>query len=145
MLGVAILGAAISADSALRMFATPHKDPPSSVADWKLAAPFECGKAAPADAQSWRGIAGARRVCRAEYAGVAAIRLTLFDMPGYPFGPGAFDAWQKWPPGQPGRIGFYSGHYFAVAESASADRATLDRFAVSLSQALTGSEPGGRW
>ena len=144
-LGIALFTAALGVGPEIRMLATPYQDPPAGVPGWKLAAPAECGKAAPPDTQSWRGIAGARRVCRAQYTGDAEMRLTLFDMPGYPLGGGAFDAWQKWPPNQPGKIGFYTGRFFGVVESPGAGRATLDRFAVSMGKALTGGELGGRW
>ena len=123
----------------------PYQDPPTAIPGWMLAGPAACGKSIPPDAHSWRGVATARRVCRAEYGGQPAMRLTLFDLPGYPAGGGAFDAWQKWPPNQPGKIGFFVGRFFGVAESPGADRATLDRFAVEVGKALSGGELGGRW
>ena len=144
-LGVAIFTAAIGIGSQLSILATPYQDPPAQISGWKLAAPAECGRTIPADARAWRGVATSRRTCRAEYAGPVAMRLTLFDMPGYPVGGGAFDTWQKWPPDQPGKMGFFTGRFFGVVESPQADRATLDRFAVSVGKALTGGELGGRW
>jgi len=144
-LGIALFTAALAVGSEIRTLATPYRDPPAEVAGWKRMAPPECGKAAPPDARSWRGIGGARRICRAEYEGTPALRLTLFDLPGYPMGGGAFDAWQKWPPNQPGKLGFWSGRFFGVVESPGADRAALDRFAAALGKALTGGELGGRW
>jgi hypothetical protein len=144
-LGVALFTAAIAVAAEVRPLLERDRTPPAEFGGWKLAAPPVCGKAIPADAQGWRGVAGGRRVCRAEYAGSPAVRVTFFDLPGYPVGPGAFDAWQKWPPNQPGKIGFFAGRFFGVAESPGADRAALDRFAVAFVKALTGAEPGGRW
>lgn len=143
-LGVAALGTAISVGASLRNWLTPYQNPPAAIEGWKLAVPGQCGKVLPADARNWRGIAAARRVCRAQYAGTPPVRLTLFDMPDYP-GASPFDAWQKWPPNQPGKIGFYAGRFFGVAESEVAGPAALDRFAVALARALTGGEPAGRW
>jgi hypothetical protein len=144
-LGIVLFTAALGVGSEIRSLATPYQDPPASVPGWSLAGPAECGKATPPDARSWRGVATARRVCRAEYDGQPPMRLTLFDLPGYPVGGGAFDAWQKWPPNQPGKIGFFTGRFFGVVESPAADHATLDRFALALGKALTGGELGGRW
>ncbi len=71
------------------------------------------------------------------------MRLTLVEMPEQP-GASAFDAWQKWRPAQPGKLGFYKGRVFGVVESPQADRATLDRFTVAVEKGLpAGSE--GRW
>ena len=71
------------------------------------------------------------------------MRLTLLEMRETP-GATAFDAWQKWRPGQPGRIGFYKGRFFGVAESPMADRETLNLFASELEKSLPGSSEG-RW
>jgi hypothetical protein len=144
-IGIGIVAAALAAGSELGAWFAPRKDPPASVDAWHLASPAECGKAVPLETREWRGVAGARRVCRADYTGPAPMRVTLFDLPGYPAGPGAFDAWQKWPPNQPGKIGFWSDRYFAVAESPGADRAALDRFAISFTRAFNHAEPSGRW
>ncbi|MBZ5626601.1 MAG: hypothetical protein LAQ69_49160 [Acidobacteriia bacterium] len=56
----------------------------------------------------------------------------------------AFDAFQKWRPAQPGKMGFFKGRYFGVVESPQADRATLDGFTVAVEKALPGSSEG-RW
>ena len=141
ILGVSILGAAIAVGSDVWVLATPKTNPPSAVAAWKLSAPADCVNSLPAEAQSWRGTSGARRVCRAEYAGSPSIRLTLFEMPEWP-GATAFDAFQKWRPAQPGKMGFYKGRYFGVAESPQADRARLDRFAVAVQNVLPGKSEG---
>ena len=103
---------------------------PVAVGAWKLAAPPDCVKPVPAELLLWRGTAGARQVCRAEYAGPALMKLALYDMPELP-GANAFDAEQKFPV-QPGKMGFFQGHYFGVVESPDADRAMLDRFVVAL-------------
>jgi hypothetical protein len=137
ILGVAILLAAIAIGSELLRLAAPHAGPPPAVAGWKLAAPADCVNSVPAELRSWRGIAGARRVCRAEYAGAPNMRLTLFEMPEWP-GATAFDAFQKWRPAQPGRMGFLRDRYFGVVESPQADRATLDRFTAAVQNALPG-------
>lgn len=145
ILGIGVLGAALAVGSEVRALITPYQDPPAAMAGWRLLAAADCGKSVPPEARLWRGVAGARRVCRAEYAGSPPMRVILFDMPGYPAGPGSFDAWQKWPPNQPGKMGFFAGSFFGVVESPGADRATLDRFTVALGRALSGGDPGGRW
>jgi len=145
LLGVAVFIAAVALASEVRALVTPYRDPPAAISGWRLAAAAECGNSAPPDARFWRGVAGARRVCRAEYAGDPPMRLTLFDMPGYPVGPGAFDAFQKWTPDQPARIGFFAGRFFGVAESPRNDRQALNRFADAVARSLTGAAPGGKW
>jgi hypothetical protein len=69
--------------------------------------------------------------------------LTLFEMPQWP-GATAFDAFQKWRPAQPGKMGFFKDRYFGVVESPQADRATLDRFTAAMEDALPG-RGGSRW
>jgi hypothetical protein len=143
ILGVCIAMAAIALGSDLLRLATPSVSPPSTAAGWKLSAPAECVNSVPAELRSWRGTSGARRVCRAEYAGAPAMRLTLFEMPEWP-GATAFDAFQKWRPAQPGKMGFFRDRYFGVVESPQADRPTLDRFTMAVENALPG-RGGSRW
>jgi hypothetical protein len=143
ILGVATLLAAIAVGSDLLRLARPHAGPPPAAGGWKLAAPAECAGSVPAELRSWRGVSGARLVCRGEYAGVPAMRLTLFEMPEWP-GATAFDAFQKWRPAQPGKMGFFRDRYFGVVESPQADRATLDRFTEAVENALPG-RGGNRW
>ncbi len=64
--------------------ATPNLKLPSRASAWTLAAPVDCGKPNAAELREWRGIAGARRACRAVYEGPPPIRVTLFEMPGSP-------------------------------------------------------------
>jgi hypothetical protein len=143
ILHIAILGAAIAIGMDLWSLATSAVNPPSAAGAWTLSGAADCVKSIPIELQTWRGIARARRVCRAEYAGSPTMRLTLVEMPEQP-GASAFDAWQKWRPAQPGKLGFYKGRVFGVAESPLADQATLDRFTVAVEKALPrGSE--GRW
>jgi hypothetical protein len=143
ILGISILGAAIGVGSDLWLLAAPKAVPPSAAAGWRLSAPADCVDSVPAELRFWRGTSGARRVCRAEYAGSPTMRLTLFDMPGWA-GATAFDAFQKWRPAQPGKIGFFKGRCFGVVESPQADRATLDQFAAAVEKALPGTGEG-RW
>jgi hypothetical protein len=91
-------------------------------------------KPVPPDRIVWPGTAAARQIGRAEYAGQPPMTLSLYDMPGGQ-GANAFDAAQKFPP-QAGKMGFFQGNYFGVAESPGADRATLDRFVVALESHL---------
>jgi hypothetical protein len=143
VLGICILGAALAIGSDLWSIATPSVSPPATAAEWKLSAPADCVKSVPAELRAWRGTAGARRVCRADYTGTTTMRLTLFEMGSFP-GASAFDAWQKWRPAQPGKMGFFKGRYFGVVESPQADRMTLDRFTVAVEKALPGGGQG-RW
>jgi len=71
------------------------------------------------------------------------MQLTLIEMPGTP-GATAFDAWQRWPPAQPGKLGFYKGRFFGVVESPASDRETLDLFTSDVQKTLSGSGEG-RW
>jgi len=143
ILHIAILAAALTAGSALWLLATPSIDPPRTAGAWTLSGKVDCVNFVPAEIRDWRGTSGARRVCRAEYAGLPTMRLTLVEMPGSP-GRTAFDAWQKWRPAQPGKIGFYKGRYFGVVESPGVDREMLDRFTVALERSLPGRSEG-RW
>ena len=135
ILGVSILLAAIAVGSDLLRLARPHVGPPPVADGWKLTVPAECVNSVPAELRSWRGISGARRVCRAAYAGSPNMWLTLFEMPQWP------GAWQ---PAQPGKMGFFRDRYFGVVESPEADRATLDRFTAAMEDALPG-RGGSRW
>jgi hypothetical protein len=111
---------------------------PPDPAGWKIAAPQNCVKPVPAEWKAWRGTAGARRACRAAYAGSLPMTLTIYDMPDE-FA-SAFDAAQKWQP-QPGKMAFFQGRYFGVVESPGADRFALERFLVAVEATLpAGSE-----
>ena len=134
---VAILAVGIALLAHQRSCAEPLLALPSTAGEWKLTAPENCVKPVPAELLAWRGTAGARKVCRAGYSGSAAMKLTLYDMPEVP-GATAFDAEQKFPT-QPGKMGFFKGHYFGVVESEGARREDLDRFVV----AVEASIPGG--
>jgi len=140
MLVVAAVG--IASDLWLR--AAPKVNPPATAGEWKLSAPAECGAMAPADVRSWRGIAGARRICRAEYAGSPPMRLTLIEMPGDP-GATAFDAFQKWGPARQGAECFFRGRYFGVVEAAGAEPAALRRYLDALDHALPGRPGLNTW
>jgi len=141
-LHIGLLTALLAAGSEIWLRATPTRDPPRAAGDWTLSGVPDCGKHLPSDRRQWRGISGARRICRARYQGPVPIQLTLVELPGTP-GATAFDAWQKWPPSQPGKIGFYKGRFFGVVESA-ADRETLLRFTNALEEGLPGRGEG-RW
>ena len=112
--------------------ARPLTAPPSA-GDWKLAAPAVCKTPVPADMQISRGTAGARSACAAHYAGSPAMKLTLFYMPNE-FA-GAFDAAQKFE-SKPGKMSFYKGSYFGIAESPGAGRQELERFVVAVEATL---------
>lgn len=143
ILHAGILLAVVAVGTDLWSLATPSVNPPSSAGEWRLSGAADCVKSMPLELQAWRGLSRARRVCRAEYTGSPAMWLTLVEMPEQP-GASAFDAWQKWRPAQPGKLGFCKGRVFGVVESLQADRATLDRFTVAVEKGLpAGSE--GRW
>lgn len=141
---IAILAAVLGAGSEIwLLLATPTIDPPHIAGAWTLSGTSECVKYLPSEIRQWRGISGARRVCRADYAGLVPVRLTLIEMPESP-GATAFDAWQKWRPAQPGKVGFYKGRFFGVAESPTADRETLNIFASEVQRWLPGRSQA-RW
>jgi len=117
--------AAIAVCSDLLSYMGPSVSLPPAAAGWSLAAAQDCARPTPAQLQAWRGISGARRVCRGVYRGSPEMILTIYDLPEW--GAGAFDAWQKWQT-QPGKMAFYKGRYFGVVESPDADIRTLDRF-----------------
>src|SRR5579864_5039932 len=127
LLIVGILAAAIAIGSDLWQAARPSVSPPSTADEWKLSAAVDCGKPLKAEIQSWPETSGARRVCRAEYAGPSAVRLTLFEMPERP-GATAFGAFQSSLFSGPGKVGFLKGRYFGIVDSPQADRAALERF-----------------
>lgn len=88
------------------------------------------------DLRAWPGTSAARRVCRAEYTGTRAVRLTLFELPDLPDAT-AFGAFQSWLPlSRPDKVGFFNGRYFGVAESPQADRAALERFTLAFKKSL---------
>jgi hypothetical protein len=140
---IGILTAILAAGSEIWLLATPTVDPPRIAGSWTLSGTAQSTKDFPSEIRQWRGISGARRICRAEYAGSPPMRLTLLEMPESP-GATAFDAFQKWPPGQPGKIGFFRGRFFGVVESPTADRDTLNVFTSALEKNLPkGNE--GHW
>jgi hypothetical protein len=111
---------------------------PPAADGWTLTPPQTCHKPVPAEYKTWRGTQGAHRVCRGEYVGSPAMKLTIYDMPNE-FA-SAFDAAQKWQP-QPGKMGFFKGRYFGVVESPDADRRTIERFLLAVEATLpAGSE-----
>lgn len=77
-------------------------------------------------------IAGAEGAWTGRYGGKPAMRLTICKMPSQT---GAFDAVQRWR-AEPGKLAFYQGPYFGVAEAREADHATLNRFAAAIRAAL---------
>ena len=94
ILHIAILAGDLTAGSELWLLATPGIDPPRTAGAWTLSGKAGCVNFVPGEIRGWRGTSGARRVCRAEYAGSPTMRLTLVEMPGSP-GRTAFDAWQE--------------------------------------------------
>ena len=138
---IALLTVLLAIGSELWLRATPPQDPPRAAGNWTLSGPPDCGKRRTPDIRQWRGISGARRICRAQYQGPTPMELTLVEMPGTP-GATAFDAWQKWPPDQLGKLGFYKGRFFGVAESAASDREALILFTSGIENGLPGSGEG---
>ena len=140
---IIILAAVLAGGSEIWLLATPTLDPPHFAGSWTLSGTAACVKSLPSEIRQWRGISGARRICRGEYSGSPPMRLTLLEMPESP-GATAFDAFQKWPPAHPGKIGFFQGRFFGVVESPTADRGTLNVFTSAVEKSLPkGSE--GRW
>jgi len=130
---VCLLAAGIALCSDLLSYMRPGISLPATAAGWTLASAQDCVKPAAGELTKWRGIAGARRVCRGEYHGWPAMTLTIYDMRAW--GGSAFDAFQKWQT-QPGKMSFYKGRYFGVVESPGADMNTLNRFAVAVESVL---------
>lgn len=118
-----------------------HFQPPAVVGMWKLGSRADCADGLLPDLPKWRGVARASRTCRAQYEGSLRIDVTLFVMPGGPGG-GSFDAFQKWPPRQPGKLAFYRGRFFGIVEADGAAPDELDRFTTSLALVLV---PGNDW
>lgn len=134
---------AIGVAAEQRSCAASALTPPAIAAEWKLSSAVDCEKPVPSKFQIWDGTRGARRVCRATYdGGPVPITLTLFEMSGRP-GASPFDAWQR-ARVEPGKMSFYKGAFFGVAQAPEADKPTLDRFVVAIEAALPrGGE--GRW
>jgi hypothetical protein len=131
--------AAVGAFSGLRFCAEEHAIAlPTAPDGWKITGSQRCVKPVPTELKTWRGTAGARSVCTADYGGAPPMHLTIYFMPNE-FA-SAFDAEQKWTP-QAGKMAFFKGSYFGVVESAVDDRAALDRFIVAIEAGLpAGSE-----
>ena len=143
LLIVTILATAVAIGSDLWQAATPSVNPPPTAGGWQLSHPAVCGTPLKAETRLWLGTSAARRVCRAEYAGPSAMRLNLFEMPaGWPRCARAFDAFQKWLPSGPGKVGFFKGCYFGVVDSPRADRVALERFTLAIENALPGDGEG---
>ena len=106
---------------------------PPAAGGWMFSAGQKCDQPVPAELQLWRGTAGARSVCRADYSGSPPMKLTIYYMPNQ-FA-GAFDAAQKWQ-AQPGKMSFFKGQYFGVVESPNADAFTLERFVLAVEATL---------
>jgi hypothetical protein len=137
-----VFASAIGVAAEQRSCAPSTLTPPETAAEWKLASAMDCEKPVPPRFQIWDGTRRAWRVCRTSYNGPALVTLTLYEMPESP-GATAFDAWQR-ALLEPGRMSFYKGGYFGVAQAPGADRSTLDRFVVAIEAVLPrGSE--GRW
>ena len=130
---VFVLAMLLGIGSRLHSCATPLQALPSGAGEWSMRGTVHCAAPVAADLV-WRGTAGARRVCRATYTGPAEMALTVYDMPDLP-GATPFDALQKWQ-SQPGRMAFFQGRYFGVAESPGADMQTLSRFLTAFTSAL---------
>jgi hypothetical protein len=86
----------------------------------------------PAEWTTWRGTSSATRGWRATYSGPRELVLTLLEMSS---SAQAFDAFQKWQTGG-GRMAFYKGQFFGVAESAGADVQTLNAFVMGIEAVL---------
>ena len=129
--------------SELRSFTTPRLTLPQSAAGWKMEAVQECVKGAlPAKFQLWRGTAGARQICRAEYGGSPEMTLTLYDMPGWS-GATAFDALQKWQ-SRSDKMAFYKGDIFGVVEAPNAGPGKLHEFIAAVETSLPRG-PDAQW
>lgn len=138
---VIIAAVAIGVFSGQRSCAEPVLALPPAADGWTLTAPQNCVKPVPASLLVWRGTAGARQACVAEYTGAPPMKLSIYDMPSE-FA-SAFDAAQKWSP-QPGKMSFFKGQYFGVVESPSADGHTLERFVLAMEAALPAGNEGHR-
>ena len=131
---VCLVGGVIAVGAEQRSCAASTLTLPAAAGDWTLVAPQDCHKPVPADLHAWDGVAAARRVCYARYKGAPDVALTVFDMPGGPAAT-AFDAFQRWRT-QPGKMGFFQGGIFGVAEAPETDKSALNRFIVALETTL---------
>jgi hypothetical protein len=135
-----VIGSVIGAAADQRSCLASALTPPATAAEWKLSSPMVCEKPVPATFQIWDGKRGAWRVCRASYNGPGPIPLTLYEMPESP-GATSFDAWRR-ARIEPGKMSFYKGGYFGVAQAPGADKSTLDYFVVAIEAALPPSGEG---
>lgn len=143
LLILGLLAAVIAIASDFWQAAAPKVNPPLTAGEWKLFAPADCGRPTKSEIQTWHDVSGSRRVCRADYVGPSAVRLTIFEMPQRD-GATAFGAFQSWLSSGPGKVGFLKGRYFGVVDSQQADPAALDRFTTAIEKTFPG-ESGGRW
>ena len=77
-------------------------------------------------------LAGAEGAWTMQYSGTPPMRLTVCKMPSQT---GAFDAVQRWR-AEAGKLAFYKGRFFGIAESPGADHAALNRFAATVQASL---------
>lgn len=77
-------------------------------------------------------VGAAKAAWRATYAGTPPVTLTVYGMPSET---NAFDALQRWRPA-PGKLAFYKGRYFCIAESDGAAFPDLNAFTTGLQASL---------
>jgi hypothetical protein len=95
---------------------------PAAVAEWSRSSDT---RAAPADTK-------AVAAWSASYTGTPQIEVTIHEMSSTTL---AFDKVQSWR-GETGKLAFYHGRYFGLAESPGADQRTLNRFATAFVKLL---------
>jgi len=95
---------------------------PASVAEWERASDSTSAALAPKALGAWT----------ARYAGTPEITVVVNEMPATTL---AFDSLQSWRPTS-GKLAFYRGRYFGIAESRGADQRTLSRFVTAFEKSL---------
>jgi hypothetical protein len=135
LLRAIILAIVISCAPDLGVFSTQLQALPVSAAEWRLANQAVL-KPVPPEWKMFRSGAYARKAWRGDYVGEPPLTVTIYEMPRYPAA--GWSAIQQWRV-QPGKMAFFKGGYFGIAESPRASSSELLRFV----NAVCGALPAG--
>ena len=94
---------------------------PASVGEWRRSGDASAATPVPRGVAAWSAV----------YDGTPRITATIHEMPSGL----AFDVLQKWRP-EPGKLAFFRGRYFGVAESAGTDQRALQPFVAAFEKLL---------
>jgi hypothetical protein len=124
-----ILAVAIGCAPVFGLFSPELKALPASAGEWRLEEQAT-RKPVPTEWKNFRSGEWARKAWRGKYVGEPPMAVTVYLMPR-----SAFDAIQQWRVA-PGKMAFFKGGYFGIAESPGASQERLLRFVRGVEAAL---------